>query len=40
MGIPFDAAIPAKRAAAVGQRVAELVDEALAARDRAGEGNA
>ncbi|TXN47341.1 hypothetical protein [Methylobacterium sp. WL7] len=33
-------AIPAKKAAAVGQRVAELVAEALAARDRAGEGKA
>ncbi|GJD42247.1 hypothetical protein AFCDBAGC_0082 [Methylobacterium cerastii] len=33
-------AIPAKRAAAVGQRVAELVAEALAARARAGEGTA
>lgn len=33
-------AIPGKRAAAVGQRVAELVAEALAARDRAGDGKA
>ncbi|MCJ2124900.1 hypothetical protein [Methylobacterium sp. J-077] len=33
-------AIPAKRAAAVGQRVAELVAEALAVRTRAGEGKA
>lgn len=33
-------AIPAKRAAAVGQRVAELVEEALAAQARVGEGEA